>query len=70
MKSVEKQIESAVKQMNKKFESSSELKSFEKTNTEFNSWVQKGTVKRRGNQLLSASENHLKSQVWFNVKKR
>lgn len=70
MESIEKKIKIAVNQLSKEFEASPQLKSFEKVNAEFESWVQKGVVKKRGNQLLSSSENHLKSQVWFNVKKK
>ena len=70
MESIEKVVEKSVNTLTQKFETSPEIKSFEKINTEFETLVKKGIVQKRGNRLLSSSENHLKSQVWFNVEEQ
>ena len=68
MESLEKDLKDCIKELEKKFEDSAELKAFEKTNEDFESLVKAGIVKKRGNHLLSTAESHLKSQVWFNAK--
>ena len=68
MESIEKKIKGCIKKFEKKFEDNAELKAYEKINDEFEALVKAGVVEKRGNQLLSSSESHLKSHVWFNVK--
>lgn len=68
MESIEKKLKDCIRELEKKFEGNAELKAFKKTNDEFESLVKAGVVEKRGNQLLSSSESHLKSQVWFNAK--
>ena len=69
MESIEKKIKGCIKKFEKKLEDNAELKAYEKTNDEFEALVKAGVVEKRGNQLLSSSESHLKSQVWFNTKR-
>ncbi|MDH5398405.1 MAG: hypothetical protein OEX02_09675 [Cyclobacteriaceae bacterium] len=68
MESLEKDLKDCVKELKKKFEDSAQIKAFEKTNSDFETLVKKGVVQKRGNNLLSPAESHIKSQVWFNTK--
>lgn len=68
MESLEKDLKDCIIELEKKFEDSAELKAFEKTNEDFETLVKAGIVQKRGNNLLSTAESHLKSQVWFNTK--
>lgn len=67
MKSIEEKMVDSIRELNQKFERNPKVKDFEKINIEFESWVKKGIVKKRGNRLFPVSENHLQPQYWFNV---
>ena len=45
------------------------VEGFEKANRKFKQLVEKGLVKKRGNNLLSTTEEHTKRQVWFRTQK-
>jgi len=68
MESIEKDLKDYIKEYGKKYEGNAELNAYEKMNDDFNALVESGVIEKRGNQLLSTAEIHLKSQVWFNTK--
>lgn len=68
MESIEKDLKDYIKEYGKKFEGNAELNAYEKINDDFKALVKSGVIEKRGNQLLSIAETHLKSQVWFNTK--
>lgn len=67
MDTLEKNLMDCIKELDKKFENSDELKAFEKTNNEFEELVKQGLIKKRGNNILTTAESHLKPQVSFNT---
>ncbi len=68
MDTLEKDLKDCIKELQKKFENSEELKAFEKVNTEFESLVKQGLIKKKGNTLLTTAELHLKLKVSFNTR--
>ncbi len=68
METLEDNLKDCIKELDKKFENSAELKAFEKTNNDFEALVKLGIIKKRGNNLLTSAETHLKSQVSYNTK--
>ncbi len=67
MESIEKQFLESVESLKKKFAGNDQVKAFEKTNEQFKELVEKGIVKKRGHNLLSPADAHVKNKVLFNV---
>lgn len=67
MESIEKQLMESVETLKKKFAGNEQVKAFEKTNDQFQELVEKGIVKKRGHNLLSPADAHVKNKVWFNA---
>ncbi len=68
MGTLEEKVAKTIKIVNKSFGGSKEVKAFERSNKEFKELVQKGLAKERGNNLLSSSDAHMKTQVYFNIR--
>lgn len=68
METLEKKLIIQIEKLKKEFSSDQKVVEFEKTSMEFDKLVKAGKIKRRGNNLLSLSEAHVKEQVWFNNK--
>jgi hypothetical protein len=68
METLEKKIIEELKILSGEFRQDEFTKEFEKTKKEFDELVDKGFVKKRGNNLLSPTDAHIKSRVWFNIK--
>jgi len=68
MEGLEVKIQESIKQFSEKFSQCDNIKEFENTNREFEILVKKGIVEKRGNNLFSISDLHLKEQTVFNVK--
>jgi hypothetical protein len=68
MKTLEAKMQESIKQFSEKFEECVKLKEFENTSRQFNLLVEKGVIERRGNNLLSISDENLESQVFLNTK--
>jgi hypothetical protein len=68
METIEKQVKDQIESLNEKFAQEENVKEFEKTNDQFEELVSKGVAKKRGYNLLSATDAHIKNQVWFNAK--
>lgn len=68
MESIENKLLKQVLPLEKKWTNSEEVKKYQKISQEFDKLVEKGVVQKRGNHLLSATDAHVKSQVWFNAK--
>ncbi len=68
METLEVKVQESIKQFSEKFEGCVKLQEFEKTSREFDLLVEKGIIKKRGNNLLSISDKISKKQVLFNAK--
>ena len=68
METLEIKVLGELKNLQDKFSKDDQVIEFEKTNIEFDKLVKEGYVKKRGNNLLSPAEAHIKNKVWFNVK--
>lgn len=68
METIERKLVEQVGVLEKRFANSEETKQFLETSKEFDKLVERGVVQKRGNHLLSATDAHVKSQVWFNAK--
>lgn len=68
MEKIENKLIEQIGLLEKKFTNSEETKQFQETSKEFDKLVERGVAQKRGNQLLSATDAHVKSQVWFNAK--
>ncbi len=67
MSSIEQQVRELIRKESGKHEPDSELKAFMKADSMFKEMVNKGMAKRRGNNLLSIEDGHLKRYT-FNSK--
>lgn len=67
METLEKKLIEQVGSLENKFADSDQFKRFQEASKEFDKLVEQGFAKRRGNHLLSATDAHKKSQVWFNA---
>lgn len=56
MKTIKKQIEESLSEIEKVFHGSQQIKKFENSIKDFDRLVEKGVVKRRGNHLLSPAD--------------
>lgn len=68
METLEKKVIKELKNLNDEYAKDSLFIEFEKSNQEFDKLVEEGYVKKRGNNLLSPTDAHIKNKVWFNVK--
>lgn len=68
MKTVEKQFIEQVESLRRKFAKDVKVNEFEKTSEQFDELVERGVVKKRGYNLLSPTDLHIKTKVRFNVK--
>jgi hypothetical protein len=68
METLEEKLVIEIKKLKQEFSSDEKLVAFEKTSLEFEELVKAGIIKKRGNNLLSPSEAHVKGQVSFNAK--
>lgn len=68
METVENRLVEQVGMLEKRFANSEETKQFHETSKEFDNLVKQGVAKKRGYHLLSTTDAHIKSQVWFNAK--
>ncbi len=67
MITIEQQVRDLIKNESSQHKSDKELKDFMEANIKFNEMVEKGLAKRRGNNLLSIEDGHLKRYT-FNSK--
>jgi len=67
MRTLEQEIKENIKHLEKLFGESATLKEYEKTSQNFDNLVKDGFIKKRGYNLLSVSDKHLKGQVPFNT---
>ncbi len=68
MKTLEEILTLEIEKLKQEFSSDEKVVEFEKTSLQFEELVKAGIIKKRGNNLLSLSEAHVKGQVWFNAK--
>lgn len=68
METLEEKITDSLEKMEGDFKTDETFEKFIVSSEEFEKLIQLGLVKKRGNNLLSSSDAHIKSQVWFNVK--
>lgn len=68
MEALEQKLIIELEKLTKEFSSDEKVVEFEKTSLEFDELVKAGIIKKRGYNLLSLSEAHVKGQVWFNAK--
>ncbi len=68
METIENKLLEQVEMLKRKFVDSKRVRQFQETSKEFDKLVEKGFAKKRGNHLLSVTDAHVKSQVWFNAK--
>ena len=68
METLEKKVIEELKCLDKKFKQDNLAIEFEKTKKKFDKLVDKGFVKKRGNNLLSPTDAHIKNSVGFNTK--
>lgn len=67
MSTLIEKIEQSILKKEQTFEGSIQLKEFEESNQEFEELIEKGLIKKRGNNLLSSAEAHMVSKVFFNA---
>lgn len=67
MSTIEQQVRNLIKKDLHKHESAQEVKAFMEADRKFQEMVNKGLAKRRGNNLLSIEDSHLKRYA-FNSK--
>ncbi len=67
MAAIEKQVEEEIKILKQQFSGDKTVEEFEKTIDRFEDLVNKGMAQKRGYNLLSATDAHIKSQTWFNA---
>ncbi len=68
MESVEKQFIEQVEYLKQKFAKDDKVDEFEKFSDRFDEIVERGVAKRRGHNLLSPTDDHIKIKVRFNTK--
>jgi len=68
METLVEKVEIEVKSLNEKFSKDKQVLEFEDTILFFEKMVEEGYIKKRGNNLLSLAEAHIKNKVWFNAK--
>ena len=68
METLEEKVLNELKNLDKKFSKDEFANEFEKSKKEFTELVEKGIIKRRGNNLLSPTDAHTISRVSFNAK--
>lgn len=68
METLKEMLTLEIEKLKQEFSSDEKVVEFEKTSLEFEELVKAGIIKKRGNNLLSLSEAHVKGQVWFNAK--
>jgi len=68
METIDQKTIKSVETLEKRFAGDTVAEEFEMTNQKFEELIEKGYTKKRGYNLLSATDAHLKRQVWFNVK--
>lgn len=68
METIEQKVRESLK--NTVFAGDKEVEEFEKANQKFEELIEKGLIKKRGNNLLSVADAHVKRQAWFNVKQK
>lgn len=67
MAKIEELIIDSLKVADEKFKDDDSVKNFEQYQKEFKKLVEKGVAKERGNNLLSASDAHIKTRVFYNT---
>jgi hypothetical protein len=67
METLEKKVVEKLKSLKKQYQQDDQAIEFEKTNKKFDELVKKGYIKKRGNNLLSPADAHIKNRVWFNA---
>ena len=67
MSTIEQQVRDLIKKESQKHESDREVRAFMEADHKFQEMVNKGLAKRRGNNLLSIEDSHLKRYA-FNSK--
>lgn len=67
MAKIEELIIDSLKVADEKFKDDNSVKNFEQSQKEFKELVEKGVAKERGNNLLSASDAHIKTRVFYNT---
>ena len=68
MESVENQFIEQVESLKKKFAKDDKVNEFEKASDRFDELVEKGVARKRGYNLLSPTDEHIKIKVRFNAK--
>lgn len=68
MDKLEDKIRENVQKLEGEFKDNPLFKEYEQTNRNFKTLIEKGVASKRGNNLLSPSDIHIKRQVWFNVR--
>ena len=68
MGTIEKKVFDELEILKKRHSKDALVIEYEKTNKIFDKLVEDGYVKKRGNNLLSPADTHIKSKVRFNVK--
>lgn len=67
MAKIEELVQNSLQLADEKFKDDNSVKDFEQSQKEFKELVEKGVAKERGNNLLSASDAHIKTRVFFNA---
>lgn len=67
MPKLEKEIKETLETYQVKFKDNKSVLEFELISKKFDELVEKGLVKKRGNNLLTTSELHIKNKLFFNI---
>ena len=67
MGSIERKVKESVTKIGLQFENDKTVKQYAQVSQEFNDLVSKGIAKKRGNNLLSLSDEGASSKIQFNT---
>lgn len=70
MGTIESELKKTLISYQEKFRNDNKILEFESMSKKFDELVEKGLVKKRGNNLLTTSELHIKNKLFFNIRSK